>query len=56
MAQDSHETMMEPRTSMSISMTVEDKKLLKMYAAEKGVTVAALIHEWVQKNCKKGDN
>lgn len=37
------------RTTMQISMTVEDKRILKTVAAQKGTTVAAMVHEWAQK-------
>ena len=55
MGQDTKHQQTESRTTMSISMTVEDKKLLKMYAAEKNVTAAAIIHDWIQNHCKKGE-
>ena len=35
------------RTILSLSITVEDKKALKMMAIEKDMTIAAIIHEWV---------
>ena len=37
----------EPRTTMSLSLTVEDKKKLKTLAAQRETTVATLIHEWL---------
>lgn len=37
----------EKRTTLSLSLTVADKKALKMMAAERGTTVAAIIHEWI---------
>ena len=37
----------EKRTTLSLSLTVDDKKALKMMAAERGTTVAAIIHEWI---------
>ncbi|MBR3158800.1 MAG: hypothetical protein IKF14_06810 [Atopobiaceae bacterium] len=40
------------RTTMTISITFEDKKALKQAALDKGVTVSALIHEWVEKCLK----
>ena len=33
---------------MLLSLSVEDKKFLKIYAAERGMTVAAVIHEYVE--------
>lgn len=37
----------EPRTTMSLSLTIEDKKKLKTLAAQREKTVATLIHEWL---------
>ena len=37
----------EKRTTLSLSLTVSDKKELKMMAAERETTIAAIIHEWV---------
>ena len=39
----------EKRTSMNISLALEDKKFLKVYAIEHDTTVAAVIHEFVEK-------
>ena len=38
----------EKRTTLSLSLTVSDKKALKMMAAERETTIAAIIHEWIQ--------
>ena len=38
----------EKRTPLSLSLTVSDKKALKMMAAERETTIAAIIHEWIQ--------
>ena len=35
------------RTVISVSLSVEDKKNIKILAAEKGVTVSGLITEWI---------
>ena len=35
----------EKRTTLSLSLTVSDKKTLKMMAAERETTIAAIIHE-----------
>ena len=40
----------EKRTTLSLSLTVSDKKALKMMAAERGTTIAAIIHEWIQEH------
>ena len=37
----------EKRTTLSLSLTVSDKKALKMMAAERETTIARIIHEWV---------
>lgn len=39
------------RTTIQVSLSVEDKKLLKKYAAERGATVASIIHEWISRYC-----
>lgn len=44
------ETADEKRTTLSLSLTVSDKKALKMMAAERETTIAAIIHEWVQEH------
>ena len=36
------------RTTMQIAMSVEDKAAVKTAAAQRGTTVAALVHEWVK--------
>lgn len=46
----------EKRTTLSLSLTVSDKKALKIMAAERETTIAAIIHEWIvehQKEVKK---
>lgn len=43
-------TVNEKRTTLSLSLTVGDKKALKMMAAERETTIAAIIHEWVQEH------
>lgn len=43
------------RTTLSLSLTVSDKKALKMMAAERETTIAAIIHEWVQEHMQEVD-
>ncbi len=43
----------EKRTTLSLSLTVGDKKALKMMAAEKETTIAAIIHEWIAEHQKE---
>lgn len=45
----------EARTTLSLALSVGDKKTLKLMAMERGVTVAALIHEWIQEHKKEDD-
>lgn len=45
----------EKRTTLSLSLTVSDKKALKMMAVEKETTIAAIIHEWIAKHQKEVD-
>ena len=39
------------RTILSLSITVEDKRKLKIMAAERNTTIAAIIHGWVKEHC-----
>ena len=41
------------RTVISVSLSVEDKKALKILAAEKETTVSGLISELIAKESKK---
>lgn len=43
----------EKRTTLSLALSVGDKKALKMMAAERETTIAAIIHEWVQEHVRK---
>lgn len=45
----------EKRTTLSLSLTVSDKKALKMMALERETTIAAIIHEWVQEHLEEVD-
>ena len=45
----------EKRTTLSLSLTVSDKKALKMMAVEKETTIAAIIHEWIVEHQKGGN-
>lgn len=38
------------RTTFSLSLMVSDKKALKMMAAKRETTIAAIVHEWVQEH------
>lgn len=43
----------EKRTTLSLSLTVSDKKALKMMSAERETTIAAIIHEWVAEHIEE---
>lgn len=45
----------EKRTTLSLSLTVSDKKALKMMAVERETTIAAIIHEWVAEHMQEVD-
>ena len=45
----------EKRTTLSLSLTASDKKALKMMAAERETTIAAIIHEWVAEHMQEVD-
>lgn len=45
----------EKRTTLSLSLTVSDKKALKMMAAGRETTIAAIIHEWVAEHMQEVD-
>ena len=45
----------EKRTTLSLSLTVSDKKAPKMMAAERETTIAAIIHEWVAEHMQEVD-
>ena len=43
----------EKHTTLSLSLTVSDKKALKMMAAERETTIAAIIHAWIQEHLEE---
>ena len=42
----------EKRTTLSLSLTVSDKRKLKMIAMEEDTTIAAIIHKWIVENAE----
>lgn len=42
----------EKRTTITIAITPENKKALKIFAAENETTISALINQWIEDNCK----
>ena len=55
MAKDKLEVAEEKRVSMNIALSSEDKKFLKIYAAEQNTTVAAVIAELVDRLRKEAE-
>ena len=43
----------EKRTTLSLSLTVRDKKALKLMAMEQETTIAAIIHGWIQEHLEE---
>lgn len=43
----------EKRTMLSLSLTVSDKKALKLMAMEQETTIAAIIHGWIAEHQKE---
>lgn len=43
----------EKRTTLSLSLTVSDKKALKLMAAERETTIAAIVHEWIAEHVEE---
>lgn len=52
---DAEPTVEEKRTTLSLSLTVSDKKKLKMMAMEQDTTIAALIHGWIAEHSEEVD-
>ena len=40
----------EPRTTMTLSMSVADKMTLKMLAMKSGKTVSGMLHDWIEEH------
>ena len=36
------------KTTLNLSVTVEDKKFLKMYAVQNGTTISDMLHDYVE--------
>lgn len=45
----------EKKTTLTLSLTVSDKKKLKVMAAEQETSIAAIIHEWVKEHTEGGE-
>lgn len=40
-------------TSITLAISAEDKKTVKMYALHKNMTVSDLLHEWIGEHCRE---
>ena len=36
------------KTTLNLSLTVEDKKFLKVYAAQNGTTISSMIQDYIE--------
>ena len=43
------------RTKLTLSMTTEDKKKLKIIAAKREKSISAMLHEWIKQNAEEAD-
>ena len=43
----------EMKTTLTLSLTVSDKKKLKVMAAQQETSIAAIIHEWVKEHSEE---
>lgn len=46
----------EKRTTFSLSLTVADKRALKMMALEQDTTIAAIVHGWITEHTRERGN
>lgn len=40
----------EPRTTMTLSMSMDDKMALKTIAMKSGKTVSGMLHDWIEEH------
>ena len=40
----------EPRTTMTLSMSADDKMALKVLAMKSGKTVSGMLHDWIEEH------
>jgi hypothetical protein len=45
------------KTTLNLSITVEDKKFLKVYAAQNGTTISSMLQDYIEelKQCQGED-
>lgn len=43
------------QTKLTLSVTAEDKKRLKIIAAKREKSISAMLHEWIEKNAEEAE-
>ena len=43
------------RTKLTLSMTAEDKKRLKIIAAKREKSISAMLREWIEENAEEAE-
>ena len=43
------------RTKLTLSVTAEDKKKLKIIAAKREKSISAMLHEWIAKKAEEAE-
>lgn len=43
------------RTKLTLSVTTEDKKRLKIIAAKREKSISAILHEWIEENAEEAE-
>lgn len=43
------------RTKLTLSVTAEDKKRLKIIAAKREKSISSMLHEWIEKNVEEAE-
>ena len=43
------------RTKLTLSVTAEDKKILKIIAIKREKSISAMLREWIEKNAKEAE-
>lgn len=43
------------RTKLTLSVTAEDKKRLKIIAAKREKSISAMLREWIEKNAEEAE-
>ena len=44
----------EKKTTITFALSPENKKAIKIYAAENDTTISALLNSWIEENCIVG--